>query len=178
MGNLVASRQYETPVEDLTVSDRTDTANDRQISLGPGLSAIPERLLLAHARGEVLFIVGAGVSHQADLPLFPGLVLKVYERLDMAVYDALARPTREKAERSNTPPSDLSPQQRAEIKRFEDGDYDVVLGMLERRMDLQTHKGSSVREAIAEELRSHSARPAPIHRALMRLAVRGQASRL
>lgn len=35
---------------------------DRVISLGEGLPAIPERLLIAHARGEVLFIVGAGVS--------------------------------------------------------------------------------------------------------------------
>ena len=33
--------------------------------MGPGLAAIPERLLLAHARGEVLFIAGAGISQPA-----------------------------------------------------------------------------------------------------------------
>jgi hypothetical protein len=35
----------------------SDTSiEDRVISFGDGLPAIPERLLLAHARGEVLFI--------------------------------------------------------------------------------------------------------------------------
>ena len=43
---------------------------DRVISLSPGLVAIPEKLLLAHARGEVLFIGGAGISKPADLPDF------------------------------------------------------------------------------------------------------------
>ena len=52
-------------------------SGDRWGKLGPALAAIPERLLLAHARGEVLFIVGAGVSRCADLPDFRGLVLKV-----------------------------------------------------------------------------------------------------
>ena len=34
---------------------------DRVIVLGDGLPPIPERLLLAHARGEVRFICGAGI---------------------------------------------------------------------------------------------------------------------
>ena len=35
---------------------------DRFINLGPGLVPVPECLLLAHARGEVLFNTGAGSS--------------------------------------------------------------------------------------------------------------------
>jgi hypothetical protein len=53
---------------------------DRVISLGNGLAAIPERLLLAHARGEVLFICGAGISRPAGLPDFRELVLDVWRR--------------------------------------------------------------------------------------------------
>jgi hypothetical protein len=59
------------------------------------------------------------------------------------------------------------------VKRFVNGDYDVVLGMLERRMDGRSAEASSVRRAIAEVLRDRAVKPAPIHRALMRLADRG-----
>ena len=48
-----------------SISVIANEANNRKISLGDGLAAIPERLLLAHARGEVLFIVGAGVTKTA-----------------------------------------------------------------------------------------------------------------
>ena len=61
----------------------------RVISLGPGLAAIPERLLLAHARGEVLFLAGAGISQQVGLPDFRDLVLKVYEKLDTSAHGTL-----------------------------------------------------------------------------------------
>jgi NAD-dependent SIR2 family protein deacetylase len=60
------------------------------IPLGSGLAAIPERLLLAHARGEVLFIAGAGISRPASLPDFRGLVLKVYAQLDAAVHAVIS----------------------------------------------------------------------------------------
>jgi hypothetical protein len=139
------------------------------IPLGPGLAAIPERLLLAHARGEVLFIAGAGISQPANLPDFRGLVLRVYAQLDTAVYAVI----------SQTPPTiapaGLTNQQVAEVQRFIQDDYDVVLGMLERRMDGQSHGKSRVRQAVASELRSPGIKPAPIHRALMRLADRGAA---
>ena len=52
---------------------RNSAISDRVIPLGSGLAAIPERLLLAHARGEVLFIAGAGISQPANLPDFRGL---------------------------------------------------------------------------------------------------------
>ncbi len=60
--------------------------DDRVIFLSDGLPAIPERLLLAHARGEVLFICGAGISMPAGLPDFRELVLGVYQELDKAVH--------------------------------------------------------------------------------------------
>nr|VFK15645.1 MAG: hypothetical protein BECKLFY1418C_GA0070996_10174 [Candidatus Kentron sp. LFY] len=63
-------------------SDRDNAIGDRRISLGPELPAIPECLLLAHARGEVLFLAGAGISRSAGLPDFGELVLTVYEALD------------------------------------------------------------------------------------------------
>ena len=52
--------------------------------MGEKLPLIPERLLLAHARGEVLFICGAGISRPANLPDFRQLVLDVYGKLDTA----------------------------------------------------------------------------------------------
>jgi len=51
--------------------------SDRIIPLGPDLPAIPERLLLAHARGEALFVAGAGISQPAGLPDFRDLVLGI-----------------------------------------------------------------------------------------------------
>ena len=175
--------------------------NKRTVSLGSGLPAIPERLLLAHARGEVLFLCGAGISQSAGLPDFRELVLGVYQALDPSIHEILpCAPTS-----ANCQPkpdySKLTDRQAAEVKRFVDGDYDVVLGMLERRLDGRTRGDSKVRSRVAELLRSPSGsqvsatqmsaggagtangtgvpppiRPAPIHRALMRLADRGGAT--
>src|SRR5207302_3262276 len=107
---------------------------DRVIFLGSGLPAIPERLLLAHARGEVLFIAGAGVSQPAGLPDFRELVLKVYERLDAPVHDIISKIPRSACNNWLADSSALTPGQAAEVRRFIAGDYDVVLGMLERRI--------------------------------------------
>jgi len=148
--------------------------SDRVIALGPGLPTIPERLLLAHARGEVLLIAGAGISLPAGLPDFRGLVVKVYENLDPPVHDVIKEIPRHACNRWNTDVTHLTYQQAAEVARFIAGDYDVVLGMLERRMDGQADALSRVRQIVANELRKPS-RPAPIHRALMRLADRGGA---
>lgn len=149
--------------------------SDRVIPLGLGLAAIPERLLLAHARGEVLFIAGAGISQSSNLPDFRDLVLRVYAQLDTAVYTIISNIPPEAHNQWSTDRSGLTDQQAAEVKRFIKGDYDVVLGMLERRMDGQSHGRSSVRKAVAGELRSSGVKPAPIHHALMKLADRGGA---
>src|SRR6185312_15234563 len=47
---------------------------------------------------------------------------------------------------------------------------------LERRLDDRTRGDSRVRRVVAERLRAGRNQPAPIHRALMRLADRGGAS--
>lgn len=155
-------------------STRTTDVRDRVISLGPGLPAIPERLLLAHARGRVLFIAGAGISRSAGLPDFRGLVLDVYAQLDKAVFKAMSSVPSGTCNQWTTDLTSLTDQQAAEVRRFIAGDYDVVLGMLERRMDERRGSGTSVRTAISGVLRSKP-KPAPIHRALMRLADRGGA---
>ena len=136
--------------------------------LGQGLAPIPERLLLAHARGEVLFIAGAGVSRSAGLPDFRDLVVKVYEELDPAVHSVISDDGQD--------PPELNAGQKAEVKRFQRGEYDVVLGMLERRIEAGHENAQSrVREEIGKILRPDGLKPAPIHRNLMRLADRGVA---
>lgn len=148
-------------------------ANDRGIALGDGLPPIPERLLLAHARGEVLLICGAGISRPAGLPDFRQLVIDVYESLDAAIHEVVAGSPDSASEQSKPKRSRLNHRQLAEVKRFEKEDYDVVLGMLERRLDDRTRGDSSVRREVANRLRAKGNKPAPIHRALMRLADRG-----
>ena len=148
-------------------------ANDRVIVLGEGLSPVPERLLLAHAHGEVLFICGAGISRPAGLPDFRQLVLDVYESLDTAVHEVIAGSSDSDTKQPQPKCSSLTHRQLAEVKRFKEDDYDVVLGMLERRLDDRTRGDSSVRREVANRLRAGGHKPAPIHRALMRLADRG-----
>ncbi len=148
---------------------------DRVIQLGTGLAAIPERLLLAHARGEVLFICGAGISKPAGLPDFRQLVLDVYSELDASAHAVLANLPQGVSGQWQTVNGELTDRQIAEVRRFIIGDYDVVLGMLERRLDDQTHGGSRVRRTVAAKLRSGAQSPAAIHKALMSLADRGAA---
>lgn len=137
----------------------------RNIVLGRGLAPVPERLLLAHARGEVLFIAGAGVSRDAGLPNFRELVEKVYKKLDPVMYSVILN--------KNQAPPDLTDDQQAELNRFCKGEYDVVLGMLERRIEGQEEAQSLVRQKIGDILRPTGLKPAPIHRSLMRLSNRG-----
>lgn len=150
-------------------------SEDRVIQLGPGLAAIPERLLLAHARGEVLFICGAGISRPAGLPDFRQLVLDIYAQLDASTHSVLAGLPCAACNQWQTDCAGLTDQQAAEVKRFIVGDYDVVLGMLERRLDNQTRGDSQVRRTVATILRSGATSPAAIHKALIALADRGGA---
>ncbi|MFV2054943.1 MAG: hypothetical protein ACC707_00695, partial [Thiohalomonadales bacterium] len=107
------------------------TANsDRVITLEPGLAALPERLLLAHARGEVLFIAGAGISIPANLPDFRGLVLKIYKKLDLKVYSVISSIPRQTCNKWAVNLSSLIDQQSAEVNRFIGGEYDVMRDLL------------------------------------------------
>ena len=136
---------------------------------------IPERLLLAQTRGKVLFVCGAGVSEPAGLPLFRGLVKMVYERLDPAVHAVMDRLDEKPDTDWRAYCGGLNEVQTAEIGRFSAEEYDVALGMLERRIDGGTTPGSQVRMTVGKILRRAGDRPAPIHRALIRLANRGDA---
>lgn len=147
-------------------------ATTRLVSFGANCAPIPERLLLAHARGQVLFVTGAGTSQAANLPDFRGLVLRTYEHLDTAIWTVLSSVSDEANEPDCTR---LRPDQVAEVRRFMRADYDVVLGMLERRMDGVGSATSRVRQTVARVLREGGNTPAPIHRSLMRLADRGGA---
>lgn len=148
--------------------------SDRWITLGPEVIALPERLLLAHARGEVLFVCGAGVSMPAGLPNFENLVADVYGLLDQPVHQVIQEL---RSDRSSWQGDcgDLEPQQVAEVRRFARREYDVVLGMLERRLDGPDDPAGKVRTAVASILSQDGSRPAPLHRAIMRLADRGGA---
>ena len=149
---------------------------DRAIVLGDGLPPIPERLLLAHARGKILFICGAGISKPAGLPDFRQLVVDVYKSLDAAVHEVIADPLSHTTKKTQPDCSSLNNPQIAEVRRFMQRDYDVVLGMLERRLDDRTRGDSTVRREVANLLRARGTKPASIHRALMRLADRGGAA--
>ena len=89
------------------------------------------------------------------------------------MYNILVNIPRSACNQWNINYSELTNPQSAEVKRFISGDYDVVLGMLERRKDRQTSSNSQVRQKIVDMLRPSELRPTSIHRSLMRLADRG-----
>lgn len=108
----------------------------------------------------------------ASLPDFRDLVLDVYANLDPAVHAVIGQVPRGVCNLWSVDLSGLIEAQAAEVRRFVSGDYDVVLGMLERRLDNQS-LNSRVRRRICDRLGANAIKPAPIHRALMRLADRG-----
>lgn len=103
---------------------------------------IPLELVSAQERGQTVFICGAGVSRGAGLPLFRGLVEKVYETL---------------GENWN-----LHPAEREGMRSGGElaGQYDRVLRCLERRLaasDAPRNRG--MRERIRAAVRSALAPP-------------------
>lgn len=154
---------------------------ERLVYLAPDLPGIPEELMLARDRGEVLFMTGAGVSmaEPSNLPLFRGLVLDIAKQLDArlgAAMELWVEALRSRKRDDPIPPTstfaeDLDPRQHAEFNRFVRGDYDMVLGMLERRMPVQPGMASSMRLAAAEILDA-AHQPNHLHTALNVLARR------
>jgi hypothetical protein len=117
-----------------------------------------------------------GLSIPAGLPDFRQLVLDVYKRIDVATYEVLLLIPTDACNRWSQSSRQSTDEQQAEVQRFIQGDYDVVLGMLERRIDGQTARTSKVRSAVTEILRSKPKQAVAIHEALVRLADRGQAT--
>lgn len=151
--------------------------DDAEVVLGPACAALPERLLLAHTRGQVLFLAGAGVSMSGPpcLPSFRDLVLEVYRRLHDPLLPVLQELSGEGPGLPQGPA--LTAHQKAEARHFEKQQLDVVLGMLERRIDGGRREESQVRRAAVDALRpGRSARHAGIHTNLIRLANRGAAT--
>lgn len=112
------------------------------------------------------------MSIPAGLPDFRKLVVDVYAKLDKGVHAVVTGSKDDEAGDL----TGLTSQQIAEVRRFKRRDYDVVLGMLERRIDDKPSATSRVRATVTEVLRAAGKKPAPIHKALMRLADRGGAS--
>ena len=149
--------------------------NVSYVVLGQGCARLPERLLLEHGQGKVLFLAGAGVSmpRPACLPSFRDLVLEVYRRLKDPLLPFLEACACRKTELPRVPR--LAAHQKAEVKNFKENQLDVVLGMLERRIDGEHREDSQVRRAVLDVLQpdpppSH----ASIHRDLVRLSSRGE----
>lgn len=144
------------------------------IVLGADLPPLPPELLVARDRGEVLFIVGAGASYPppSSLPDFGGLVADIYAEIDPAMKAPLAE-----LRKKTDPPKwheitgMLTDQQRTELKFFAQNEYDVVLGMLERRIDGDPSKMSTLRRA-ARKVLERTVEPNPLHTALVRLGQR------
>lgn len=105
---------------------------------------IPDALLHAHEEGNIVFFCGAGISAPAGLPLFRGLVDRVYLTLGIE-------------------PTSI------EKATYDSGQYDITLNLLE---DRHVGKGKAVRGTLSKILKpnfryKHSTET---HRALLRLA--------
>ncbi|AKB31812.1 hypothetical protein MSSIH_1122 [Methanosarcina siciliae HI350] len=104
---------------------------------------IPESLLEAHEEGRIVFFCGAGISYPAGLPGFKGLVDKIYENLG--------------AKHTST-----------EQQAYKNEQYDITLGLLERRYPGQRIK---VRKELATVLTPSLKDDSTItHKSLIRLA--------
>jgi NAD-dependent SIR2 family protein deacetylase len=101
---------------------------------------IPIEVLQALEEGELVFFCGAGVSKPAGLPLFGDLVSAIYEYIHEEMKD-LAK------------------------KASENGEYDRVLTLLERRLD-----AIQVRSAIAAIFDRTFNGNLEVHRDLLRLS--------
>lgn len=118
---------------------------------------IPDELITAQEKGQIIFVCGAGVSCAAGLPLFRGLVEGVYQKLK---------------EDWN-----LHPAEREGMCKGDDiyGQYDRVLRCLERRLGAADSPRSSgmrvrIRAAVREVLAPADEADLANHLALLELS--------
>ncbi len=138
--------------------------------------------MLARDRGEVLFLTGAGVSTPppSSLPNFRGLVVQITQALDTVLSSAMlaySKAADKAADADKLTPkwaqfaSDLNQRQQTALKRFAAGEYDVVLGMLERNAAGPALGPTSMRLAAAQVLDAAKKTNA-LHKSLNKLARR------
>jgi len=152
---------------------------DRKIIFQKDLPAIPEKLLLAHAKGEVLFVCGAGVSQRSKLPLFRELVKLVYKHLNSPVYSVLEKIPNYACNNWDVDTKNLTDSEKAQLKRFLNREYDIALGLLERDI----HGGANgkiqsgqVRNIINKILSPKGIKHNEFHEILINLANRSYAT--
>jgi NAD-dependent SIR2 family protein deacetylase len=118
---------------------------------------IPISLLRAQRDGSLIFVVGAGVSRTAGLPLFGGLVDQVYAELGQAL-----------------PGEPGSLASRAEEDARKAGQYDRLIGLLEQRLVYRRsdwrQPRNSVREAVARLVQSRRRASLAAHADLLDLS--------
>ena len=116
---------------------------------------IPDDLIRAQLAGEVVFVVGAGVSRRVGLPLFADLVAQVYERVGQACPGA---------------PGSLADV--AEADAWGKGEWDRTLGLLEHRLVYtnpnRLQAENIVREAVTAILKP-TRRVATPHRHILQI---------
>ncbi len=150
-------------------------SSERQIVLGENLPAIPETLLLDQSEGKVLFVAGAGVSSPSRLPSFRELVLEIYKEMDWSAYQILKNIENGKeCKSSDLGDIDLNPEQKAEVIRYSRSEYDVVLGMLERRIGRVSNQVNKFRQVVNDYFNKKKVKPSSLHRSLIKLSDRGE----
>lgn len=121
---------------------------------------IPQSLLSEQRNGNLMFVIGAGVSVAAGLPLFGRLAELAYERLGQAIPGK---------------PDSLATE--AEVEALAAGQYDRLIGLLERRLvyrgaDWQQPR-NEVRNAIAELVKPKRGASFAAHRDLLDISRSG-----
>ena len=146
--------------------------DDRNICLGENLCPIPIELLRAQASGKILFIVGAGVSMGSGLPSFQDLVKDLYKQLDISIYECIKN-IKPKISFYPYDYPGLNPSQLIEVKAFCEAEYDLVLGLLERRLDTRSHDRVEIRTKVAEIFHESNAKFSSLHQSIIDLSNRG-----
>jgi len=116
---------------------------------------VPDDLISAQLAGDVVFVIGAGVSARVGLPLFGELVRRVYARL------------RQGALQTAESLAD------AEIEAWARSEWDRTLGLLAGRIvypnPIRPEARNVVREAVAAELQPPR-RASPAHRDILEIS--------
>ena len=144
----------------------------RLVADGPD---IPNKIIREWRDGQVLFLAGAGVSVPSKLPLFDGLALKVYQRLNDPLFKVLKAAQKQKLTSGKTnilEAADVNPRAHVEADLFFGKQFDRLFSVLEEQIDPDTKgraKTRNVRSAVEHVLSGR--RSSTNHRDLLRLSL-------